>query len=675
MSTVLALYRCTVSPTLSFGGATFANSWLSFDISQVAELAAFKVALADGANTVIARTIQQIQLPAMRDDLDIYTIPNDNPIQIPGPRGLSVVAAAIVAGRFRFTLSDASVIDGGPVPASTTPGPTGLGVANIQINGSNHLIVTMTDGSTIDAGILPSGGSSTPAPTWSADPTITDDGTPVAGELLTGHDGTVVNGTISSRAWLLAGSVIPGAISVTYTPVIAGDYKYRVTASGAGGGASRDSAPTTVAPAPTPTPTPSTAIAPVLEVAVANNVWPPVILAHLGESIQTGDSIRLEYSHDATFATGVTTVNRTAADVPTISFALSGISAGTNRFRDSVYRAGVLISGLSALVTHGPDDLAPVLSAPTGVKTGTTTGTIGVTTDTDEGTIYFVLVITNSAPSKAQIKAGQNAAGTTASKAATISPNTTGVKTVGVTGLTQNTQYYMFCMHEDATGNQSNVPASINFTTDAAPVFSAIEVAAPAIVTAYDHSVTNDYTFVGVALGAADSTRELYICVEYDNGGGFLAGLEVGAVDAGTTHIADAFFSTNGWVFRVSYPTGTTADIKIKSASILAHVGIKVWAVLGGGTPSIVSNSGTYDETPAVLSGSNPAGGATIVFAGQVEINTPTWTGPTAASTTQGGGWTFMSAKRTAAGAFSSSLAGFTHYIQSYMHLIEIPPA
>jgi hypothetical protein len=46
-------------------------------------------------------------------------------------------------------------------PGPTGPaGAAGLGIASAAINGSNHLILTRTDGSTIDAGPMPGGGSS-----------------------------------------------------------------------------------------------------------------------------------------------------------------------------------------------------------------------------------------------------------------------------------------------------------------------------------------------------------------------------------------------------------------------------------------------------------------------------------------------------------------------------------
>lgn len=106
----------------------------------------------------------------------------------------------------------------------------------------------------------PLGSTPTPAPSFSVQPTINDDGTPAVGETLTGNDGTIANGTVSARQWLRNGSAISGANGSSYVPTQAGDHAFRVTAAGPGGITPATSAARTVvsAPAPTPTPTPYT---------------------------------------------------------------------------------------------------------------------------------------------------------------------------------------------------------------------------------------------------------------------------------------------------------------------------------------------------------------------------------------------------------------------------------
>lgn len=75
-------------------------------------------------------------------------------------------------------------------------------------------------------------------PSFSVAPSITSDGSPAVGEVLTGNDGTIVGGTVSARAWLRDGTPISGATGGTYTPVfedIDADLAFRVTATNAGG--------------------------------------------------------------------------------------------------------------------------------------------------------------------------------------------------------------------------------------------------------------------------------------------------------------------------------------------------------------------------------------------------------------------------------------------------------
>lgn len=82
-----------------------------------------------------------------------------------------------------------------------------------------------------------------PAPSWSVQPSIS--GTANVGRTLTGNDGTISNGTVSSRQWLRDGVAIGGATASTYVLVDADNgttTTYRPTATGAGGSASATSA-------------------------------------------------------------------------------------------------------------------------------------------------------------------------------------------------------------------------------------------------------------------------------------------------------------------------------------------------------------------------------------------------------------------------------------------------
>ncbi|GGB21610.1 hypothetical protein GCM10011380_09000 [Sphingomonas metalli] len=129
-------------------------------------------------------------------------------------------------------------------------------------NGASYKDVrdTMNDVLAWKKGIIAGGGTPTPtptpAPTFTTPASITSDGTPQVGETLTGNDGVVANGSISARAWLLAGATV--STSAQFTPQQAGNYTYRATASGAGGTTNSSATVTVAAATPTPTPTPAT---------------------------------------------------------------------------------------------------------------------------------------------------------------------------------------------------------------------------------------------------------------------------------------------------------------------------------------------------------------------------------------------------------------------------------
>lgn len=113
-----------------------------------------------------------------------------------------------------------------------------------------------------------------------------------------------------------------------------------------------------------------------------------------------------------------------------------------------------------------PDTTAPTLSGASGTKTGATSATGSVTTDEGNGTLYAVSTTSATAPSAAQVKAGQTHTGATAPWAGSQAVSSTGSKSVTVTGLSASTTYYLHYMHEDAAANQSTVATSSGFTTD-----------------------------------------------------------------------------------------------------------------------------------------------------------------------------------------------------------------
>lgn len=133
----------------------------------------------------------------------------------------------------------------------------------------------------------------TPAPAFTTQPSITAaDSTPQVGELLTGNSGTITNGTVSARQWLLGTTAISGATGATYTPTETGSYTYRVTATGAGGTTTATSAAVSVAvatPTPTPTPTPPASVTPIAPAAATSAAFEEIVTFDMARCFQNAD--------------------------------------------------------------------------------------------------------------------------------------------------------------------------------------------------------------------------------------------------------------------------------------------------------------------------------------------------------------------------------------------------
>lgn len=127
---------------------------------------------------------------------------------------------------------------------------------------------------------------------------------------------------------------------------------------------------------------------------------------------------------------------------------------------DSVRKSNVIdFRKVSTVV----DTTAPVLSSPTGTKTGSTTADGTVSTDEDNGTLYY-LATENATETAATIKAGSNQA-----------VSGTGVQDVSFISLNPSTTYYAHYLHVDVATNESNAVHSASFITDSSvsgiPIF------------------------------------------------------------------------------------------------------------------------------------------------------------------------------------------------------------
>lgn len=184
----------------------------------------------------------------------------------------------------------------------------------------------------------------------------------------------------------------------------------------------------------------------------------------------TGSAITdLEYKKDAgswTSLSGTTTGNYDLTDVFT-----DGVSADVLIRAVNANGSGA-DSDTKSVTTTTADVTAPTLSSPTDAANGSSAATGSVSTNEGNGTLYWVVSTSGTAPSAAQVKAGQMHTGAAAADSGSQSVSGTGVQTLSPapSGLTASTAYTIHFMHEDAAANQSSVASGDGFTTSAAGI-------------------------------------------------------------------------------------------------------------------------------------------------------------------------------------------------------------
>lgn len=130
------------------------------------------------------------------------------------------------------------------------------------------------------------------------------------------------------------------------------------------------------------------------------------------------------------------------------------------------------LSLISVKGSSGSDTAAPTLTSPSATATGQTTAT-GSVTASEACTGYAVISVSATAPTAAQVIAGQMHTGAAAA-AADTSPLALGSNPAvfDFSGLTAATTYYMHVAAVDAATNTSAVVSTSSFTTSAAPQFA-----------------------------------------------------------------------------------------------------------------------------------------------------------------------------------------------------------
>ncbi len=299
-----------------------------------------------------------------------------------------------------------------------------------------------------------------------------------------------------------------------------------------------------------------------------------------------------------------------------------------------------------------PNDVtAPSLSSPIDAEDSSAASTWAVTTDEGNGTLYWVITTSATAPSAAQVKAGQDHTGSAAASSGSEAVTETGEVTGAGSGLSAETTYYTHFMHEDAAENQSSVASADGFTTDAAPVSSPVFVGTTAST---GSNPTETISLTGLTGGTGSSPQEGDIVLIWSHA----AGASDRAPDISTSGYTNVFdikanngFPNSDSDFRLDYKImGATPDTSVDvtatadAATAFSRI-VEVWRNVDPTTPIDVAAQTSTDtgNTDAVLPAISPAtSNAVVLTAAAIAVNTDT-----AATVTPGAGLSNVQNKQT----------------------------
>jgi hypothetical protein len=154
-------------------------------------------------------------------------------------------------------------------------------------------------------------------------------------------------------------------------------------------------------------------------------------------------------------------------DSPTRSWTYNGVAAAAS----GTFPLTETWGGTTRTTTISYNIAAPpVLTSGTATAINSTSATVGATTDTGSGKLYFVVTTSSTQPSQAQIVAGQDATGTSvaAGRSGFVTVTSTGAKTATANGLSPSTSgYFAHLVQQGGAGNWSNRVSSGTFSTPA----------------------------------------------------------------------------------------------------------------------------------------------------------------------------------------------------------------
>lgn len=223
----------------------------------------------------------------------------------------------------------------------------------------------------------------------------------------------------------------------------------------------------------------------VLEAAATGPVLTTPTLTATGETTATGTVVTdtatgTLYAYVSTSATApsatdlkagtgaVWSGNQAISTTGEKTFSVTGLTEGTLYYIYYLHNDGTDDSSIvSASATTVAATTGPSLTLASGTATSATEATGLVTTDTANGTLYAVVTTSATAPSVAQVQAGNDHTGEEAAWFGNQAISTTGEKTFSAVTLEPSTEYYFHFQHRDSSNDDSPVVSSLSFTTEA----------------------------------------------------------------------------------------------------------------------------------------------------------------------------------------------------------------
>lgn len=149
------------------------------------------------------------------------------------------------------------------------------------------------------------------------------------------------------------------------------------------------------------------------------------------------------------------------------------------------------------------------------------------------------------------------------------------------------------------------------------------------VASAQDTTNTTVHTFTNLSIGAADSTRYVYIAVHMI--GAAPTSVTIGGT-AGTLVACQAGSTARVCFYYRAIPTGTTATVVVTHAANINNVGVASWRVINLNSPTPTASNFSA-STPASYSVTPSAGGVIIAgstaYISSSTVITNTWTGVT----------------------------------------------